>query len=309
VTRGLSVAVGIAAALAVAIPGCGPGPGPGSADVSVTVTRDFGARQVRAITESRAPGSETVMELLERHLRIGARYGGDFVESIDGLSGSSSHLDWFYYVNGVQAPQGAGTTAVHRGDRIWWDLHDWTTTDSIPAVVGSFPEPFLDGVGGRRYPTTLECAPDARQACAEADHALVGLGIRVERRSLRGGSGGGTIEIVVGTFGELTHVSAARLVAGGPKSSGVYARVAAGGRRLLLLDPHDQVARTLAAGAGLVAATAAGNGAVPTWVITGTDVAGVDAAAGALSSGRLDDHFALAVEDGQYLPLPLDPSS
>ena len=77
------------------------------------------------------------MELLERHLRIGARYGGDFVESIDGLSGSSSHLDWFYYVNGVQAPQGAGTTAVHRGDRIWWDLHDWTTTDSIPAVVGS----------------------------------------------------------------------------------------------------------------------------------------------------------------------------
>ena len=308
-TRGLSVAVGIAAALAVAIPGCGPGPGPGSADVSVTVTRDFGARQVRAITESRAPGSETVMELLERHLRIGARYGGDFVESIDGLSGSSSHLDWFYYVNGVQAPQGAGTTAVHRGDRIWWDLHDWTTTDSIPAVVGSFPEPFLDGVGGRRYPTTLECAADTRPACTEADHALGALGVRVAERSLRGGAGAGTIEIVVGTFGELAHVSAAGLVAGGPKSSGVYARVAAGGRRLLLLDPHGQMVRTLAAGAGLIAATTASGTAVPTWVITGTDVAGVDAAAGALSSGRLDDHFALAVEDGQYLPLPLDPSS
>ena len=52
--------------------------------------------------------------------------------------------------------------------------------------------------------------------------------------------------------------------------------------------------RTLGAGAGLIAATA-GQSSVPTWMITGTDPAGVIAAAPALTA-RADDHFALAVD-------------
>ena len=87
------------------------------------------------------------------------------MESINGHAGNGSQTDWFYYVNGVQAPQGAATTAVHHGDRIWWDLHDWRATDSIPAVVGSFPEPFVHGVGGKRLPTTLECGSGVAKAC------------------------------------------------------------------------------------------------------------------------------------------------
>ena len=101
------------------------------------------------------------MRMLERSFKVTTRYGGGFVESIDGHAGSSSRLDWFYYVNGIEATLGAAGTSVHKGDRIWWDLHDWTATDSIPAVVGSFPEPFVHGIDGRRYPVTIECATDA----------------------------------------------------------------------------------------------------------------------------------------------------
>jgi hypothetical protein len=85
----------------------------------------------------------------------------------------------------------------------------------------------------------------------------------------------------------------------------VYARFAGrAGSSLQLLDPQGHVARTLGAGAGLIAATAA-NSSEPTWLITGTDVAGVSAAAAALTPSRLRDHFALAVQGGADLPLPL----
>ena len=65
--------------------------------------------------------------------------------------------------------------------------------------------------------------------------------------------------------------------------------------------------RALGAGAGLIAATGSSS-CEPTWLITGTDSAGVSAAASALSAGRLDDHFALAVEaGGPDVPVPVQP--
>ena len=57
--------------------------------------------------------------------------------------------------------------------------------------------------------------------------------------------------------------------------------------------------------AGLVAATAQSS-AAPTWLITGTDAAGVNAAAAALTTARLRDHFALAVTGNTDLTVPLE---
>jgi hypothetical protein len=85
----------------------------------------------------------------------------------------------------------------------------------------------------------------------------------------------------------------------------VYARFASGGGRLELLDPSGRVARALGAGAGLVAATADAAGQ-PVWLVTGTDGAGVSAAAAALGPRTLRDRFALAVAGTQLLPLPLE---
>ena len=90
------------------------------------------------------------MSLLIRNARVVTRYSGGFVQSIDGVSGGRERgrpVDWFYYVNGSEAPLGAAATVVHPGDHIWWDRHDWSQTDHVPAVVGSFPEPFVNGIG------------------------------------------------------------------------------------------------------------------------------------------------------------------
>ncbi len=113
--------------------------------------------------------------------------------------------------------------------------------------------------------------------------------------------------MIVGTFSELHPLVVGALIAQGPRSSGVYARFAGGGSQMQLLDPKGRATRTLGPGAGLVAAT---RDAVsePVWVITGTDAAGVTAAARALTAGQLRNHFALALEGGAAIPLPVDPS-
>jgi hypothetical protein len=298
-----------AAACAVALAGCGLGAGPGTSNATLSVTRGFGTIPVAHITESHVPGSETVMRMLERHLRVSTRYGGGFVESIEGRSGSSSRLDWFYYVNGVQAPMGAAATAVHRGDRIWWDLHDWSITDSVPAVVGSFPEPFVHGSGGRRLPTTIGCAQDVSTACSQVAREMKAIGVPVANQLLGGGSGTDSLAVLVGTWRDMRGVIAASLIAKGPSSSGVYARFRGpNGATLQLLDPRGRMVRTLGAGAGLIAATR-DQVSEPTWLITGTDPAGVAAAASALTPARLRDHFALAVQGGADLPVPALPAS
>jgi hypothetical protein len=295
-----------AIAAAIALAGCGLGAGKGTSDVALTVTRDFGSQRVGSIGERQVPGSQTVMRLLERAFAVRTRYGGGFVESINGLSGTATRHDWFYYVNGLEASLGAAGTSVHRGDRIWWDLHDWSATDTVPAVVGSFPEPFLHGTGGRRLPTTLACASDAHAACKRVAAEFRSIGVPTPTVLLGTGSGSDSLAVVVGTWRDLHGQLAATLVEHGPGSSGIYARFTGpSGSALQLMNPTGRVVRTLGAGAGLIAAT--GQSATGTvWMITGTDVAGVSAAAAALTPARLRNHFALAVQGRTNLPVPLE---
>jgi hypothetical protein len=305
----LRVPTAVAAlAIVLACGGCGLGPGAPTKGVNLTVTGQFGARRISSISRGKVPGSETVMRMLERSFKISTRYGGGFVQSINGLAPSGAHTDWFYYVNGVQAPKGAASTAVHAGDHIWWDLHDWSATENIPAVVGSFPEPFTSGIAGRRYPVTLACSSDVSAACTQASKALSAQHVAASSQLLGTGSGTATLGVVVGTWREIQSELAAELIAHGPGASGVYARFSGpGGDALQLLDDNGHVARTLGAGSGLIAATA-DMSSVPTWIITGTDPPGVLAAARALSPQALRDHFALAVHGASQVPVPIQAS-
>ena len=64
--------------------------------------------------------------------------------------------------------------------------------------------------------------------------------------------------------------------------------------------------RTLGPGSGLIAATKLG-GEAPTWIVSGTDAVGLAAAAAQLEDGALNDNFAIAVEDGRPVALPVLP--
>lgn len=299
----------VAAALCAAAAGCGLGAGASSAGdpVVVTVTRDFGTRLVQQRTTAHPPSSDTVMRLLERGATVRTRYGGGFVQCIDALCGTSAGLDWFYFVNGVLATKGAAATRVHGGDHIWWDRRDWRAAQEVPAVVGSFPEPFLHGPGnGKRLPVRIECADTGSPACTAVEHELVRYDIPAAKGTIGSSFTSDTLRVLVGPWKSVRADPAVSALEDGPQASGVFAEPRQDGTAIALLDARGRVRRSLGPGGGLVAATRAG-GDQPVWAVTGTDERGVRAAAAAFSQAALRNRFAVAVQSGSApIALPLE---
>jgi hypothetical protein len=302
-----SAVLALALAAACLLGGCGLGAGTAPTGVNLTVSSGFGATVLVSSQAPHVSGSETVMRLLMRNATITTRYGGGFVQSVDGHSGGQSQgepVDWFYYVNGILAPKGAADTVVHSGDRIWWDLHDWSQTEEVPAVVGSFPEPFVHGVEGRRLPVRVECAEAQGAACHTVAKRLQAYGVPAAISTVVPGEEPDIARVLVGVWSKLVTEPAALNIERGPQTSGVYARMSANGSTLTVLDADGRTAGTLSAGAGLIAATRYSEGG-PIWIVTATDAAGLRSAAEAFDAAALRNHFAVALAGpGAVLALP-----
>jgi len=296
--------------LLAALPGCGVGEGetaPG--EVTLTVTRDFGAERLgEGVTEQGASEGDTVMRLLQESHAVETAYGGGFVREIDGVGGGREggrEVDWFYYVNGIEAPVGAAERRALPGDRVWWDHHVWDVAQREPAVVGSFPEPFVSGVEGKRFPVRLVCEGTEERTCEEVATRLEDAGVEQLTRAVLEQSPGEEIaRVVVGRWADVRRDAIVRRLELGPAASGVFARPSESGEEIALLDSAGRPARTLRAGGGLVAATSV-EAQGPTWIVTGTDDAGVAAAAAALSEERLQEKFAVGVDAGHDVALPV----
>jgi hypothetical protein len=302
--RGPGTAVAIALLLmALATAGCGLGPGSGVKDAELTVTRAYGTvpvlhRQLGDLTES-----DTVMRALERNADITTRYGGGFVQSIEGLEGeasSGSSFDWFFYVNGVESTIGAADYPLHGGESIWWDYRDWDAAMRVPAVVGSWPQPLLGGYEGKRRPVAVECLGGG-DACSEVGERLVGAGVNVSSPP-----SSDAIRILVGPWGRVKDDPAAAQIERGPQTSGVFADFHREGNsyRLVGLDEAGEAAVDFGPESGLVAATRRYE-EPPVWVVTGASGVGVRAAAGLLDAADLRDHYAVAVDGEKETALPL----
>jgi hypothetical protein len=292
--------------LSFAFVSCGLGAGQAPSAVQILVTREFGGQLLRQIDRPAVKGEETVMSLLRRNdATVTTRFGGGFVQSIDGVGGgqeAGQPVDWFYYVNGILASKGAAATRVHPGDHIWWDRHDWSQTEGVPAVVGSFPEPFLNGIGGKRLPVRIDCAEVGGYACRTVAARFRALGVPAGVAGVGNSGEPQTLRVLVGRWSRIRG-GEARAIDRGPGSSGVYARFSPDGRTLTVLDAQGRAVRTLPAGTGLIAATRHAEDA-PVWVVTGTDATGVDLAARAFDTPVLHGHFAVALTSAGALPAP-----
>jgi Domain of unknown function (DUF4430) len=296
---------------ALAVAGCGAGAGDTPEEVRLTVTESFGALTLLERPAPEVSGSDTVMRLLQRNAKVRTKFGGGFVDSINGRAGGrvgGRPVDWFFYVNGVLAEEGAAATELHPGDRVWWDRRDWSVTNHVPAVVGSFPEPFVSGLDGDRIATRIECDQAVDAACDEVQKRLLDLGV-TPGKSLPGTeAGGANLRVVVGRWPEIREDRALVNLEDGPRESGVYVRIARDGSSITPLDKRGRGVRRLGPGTGLIAATRFQD-EPPTWVITGTDAAGIRAAAAALDESVLNEKFALAISDGLPVALPALPGS
>jgi Domain of unknown function (DUF4430) len=295
-----------AAAVAVAAGGCGLGPGPSTeGEATLTVTRDYGREMLLEASAADPPESETVLRLLDGEAEITTRYGGGFVQSIDGVAGGSDdgrRSDWFFFVNGIESDRGAAEVDVRGGDRIWWDYRDWTDALRTPAVVGSWPEPFVQASSGEGRAVQVVCAGED-PSCAAVSERLDGEGVDVQPPA--DSAAGDGPRVLVGPWAAIEDDPAAAQLDDGPSTSGVFARFAEGpgGLRLLALDHGAEPVARLGGGAGLVAAVREGDDP-PTWLVTGTGAAGVRRAVLLLNADQLAHRYAVAAVGGHVVPLP-----
>ena len=114
-------------ALLLVLAGCG---GHSEGAATLKVTRDRGQH---VLLVGRVPAGLTAMQALERKTNVKTSYGGRFVVAIDGLA-SSSHHDWFYWVNGTLADRSAAEVRLQSGDVEWWDYRKWTNAGAPQAA-------------------------------------------------------------------------------------------------------------------------------------------------------------------------------
>ena len=122
------------------------------------------------------------MRALASKADVETRYGGRFVQAIDGIEGSlEDQRDWFWFVNGYEGDRSAASYRLHDGDVAWLDYRGWEREGEARVVVGAFPEPFLHGYDGKTRPAAVrfERLRGARGAARPRD--------RRRRRSSRSG--------------------------------------------------------------------------------------------------------------------------
>jgi len=127
---------------ALVLAGCG-GSGRAHGTATLWVTRDRG---LRVMVDTTVPAGLDGIRTVEKKLKVTTRYGGRYVQSIDGVEGSlGQQRDWFFYVNGKEGGRSAAEVTIHAGDSLWWDYRRWTpATEHIPVVPGAWPHPFVD---------------------------------------------------------------------------------------------------------------------------------------------------------------------
>jgi Domain of unknown function (DUF4430) len=156
--------------LALVLAGCGEERA-GSGTASLWVTRDRGASVVHTTT---VPAGISALEALERALDVKTRYGGRFVQAIEGIEGSlADQRDWFWYVNGLEGDVSAAEYTLRPGDVEWWDYRSWAEQMQVPVVVGAFPEPFVHGFAGDVPPAVVVGASPAAARLAKLIHGRV----------------------------------------------------------------------------------------------------------------------------------------
>jgi hypothetical protein len=291
--------------------GCGLGEGEERAGGGATlrVTRDFGHRELGEVRLASVREGQTVMRMLRSEFDVTTRFGGRFVQSIDGLEGQGSggQVDWIFWVNGVEADKGAAEWEVEPGDRIQWDHRDWSAAMRVPAIVGGYPEPFASGLGGKRRPVRVECEDAEAPVCRSARDRLKAEGVLTSGSSLGAPGTEEVTRLVVALWPEAKGVRGASGLEEGPEATGVFARFADDGETLELLDEQGEPARRVERGDGVGLVLALQPRAEELlWIVTALDEQGLEAGVRALDEAKLRDAFAVAATGNRVEKLPLE---
>jgi hypothetical protein len=158
-----------ALAVLVLLAGCG-GAGGEEGTAQLWVTRDRGAE---LLVEAEVGAGQTLMRALASQADIDTRYGGRYLQSVNGLKGSlDEQRDWFWFVNGYEGDRSAASYRLRDGDVAWVDYRGWQREGEARVVVGAFPEPFLHGYAGVTRPAVVRYEGDQAARAGEIARAV-----------------------------------------------------------------------------------------------------------------------------------------
>lgn len=152
------------AALAVLtlLAGCGGAAGGKQGTAQLWVTRDRGAQ---LLVEAEVEAGQTLMRALAAEADVETRYGGRYIQAVNGISGSlEDQRDWFWFVNGYEGDRSAGAYRLRDGDIAWLDYRGWQREGEARVVVGAFPEPFVHGYAGETRPAVVRFEGSRKRA-------------------------------------------------------------------------------------------------------------------------------------------------
>ncbi|MFL5962066.1 MAG: DUF4430 domain-containing protein [Gaiellaceae bacterium] len=168
--------------LALALAGCGgSGRGRGHGTATLWVTTDRGAH---IVFSGPVPAGSDGIRTVEGKLNVTTRYGGRYLQSVNGMSGSlTRQRDWFYFVNGIEGDRSAAEVTIHPGDVLWWDYRKWgSSTMHVPVVAGAYPKPFLG------QPTSVVSSDRSlAQKIAQQVHGVVNAKVPLRNSIVIGG--------------------------------------------------------------------------------------------------------------------------
>jgi len=152
-----------AALLVLLLVGCG-GAGEEAGTAQLWVTRDRGAI---VLVDAEVRAGQTLMRALAAETEVETRYGGRFLQSLNGIEGSiERQRDWFWFVNGYEGDRSAAEYRLRDGDVAWWDYRAWERDGEARVVVGAFPEPFRHGYAGRTRTAVVRYARGVKYVLA-----------------------------------------------------------------------------------------------------------------------------------------------
>lgn len=287
----------------------------------VLVTSGQGTANVLDRSGITVEDGEPALKVLQRTADVELSADGTTIESIDGTKADDGRA-WSFWINGVEIRSGGlktgqdinvqqrpvvatpQTAEVHDGDTVWFDLRQDPDVGQPRGVVGTFPEPFLHGFEGQRWPVRVECTEPRSTECRAVRDVLVDYGIPAVSNRLRTSYNPESTRISVGLWADVREDPAAQLAERGPKDSGIYAVPSKDGREIALLDPAGETVETAGPGTGLIFASRYRD-ETPSWAVTGTDMAGLKAAVEAWSADVLLRHYAVVVRDQNVTGLPI----
>ena len=193
----------------VLLAGCGGAAGGEDGTAQLWVTRDRGAK---LLVDTEVQAGQTLMRALASKADVETRYGGRYVQAVNGIEGSlNAQHDWFWFVNGYEGDRSAASYRLRDGDVAWLDYRAWQREGEARVVVGAFPEPFLHGFAGKTRPVAIRYDSGSEQRARKLGADLGGakvapLGTPVPAGAnvleVRGGASSLTAELLGETAGD-----------------------------------------------------------------------------------------------------------